>query len=76
MITIGTAVFHRIVEEHYAKGLDVAREAGVRALTDTLAETSRFATFSKEYRAGCAKDRFDHYLRDKNATCTNQVLPA
>lgn len=76
MITMGTAVFRRITEEYFVKGFDKARDAGIRALTDTMEETVRFGTFDKQARERCATDRIDHYMRDPNATCTNQVYPA
>lgn len=76
MITMGTAVFRRITEEYEAKGFGIARAAGIRALTDTLAETARFGLFDKATRERCATDRLEFYIRDPNATCTNQVYPA
>ncbi len=74
-MTIGTAVFTRICEEHHQKGFEVAKEVGVRALTDTMKiETIRFGCFNQEHVKGCAQARFEHYARDPNATTTNQVI--
>jgi len=78
---MGTAVFRRITEEYeskgFAKGFEVARSAAVKALKDTMQkETVRFGTFNDQYVEGCAADRLDFYVRDPNATCTNQIYPA
>jgi len=74
-VNIGTAVFHRIIEEHYQAGFKLAREAAVRALRDTMKqETIRFGCFDEKYVEGCAIDRFELYAQDKNAIPTNQYL--
>lgn len=72
-ITMGTAVFHRIIKE--AK--EEVKQAAIRALADTMRlETTRFCHASPDYATGCAKDRLAYYLTDKEAICTNnQVIP-
>lgn len=51
---LDTAIFKKIVKEY--------REAGVKAITETMKETVRFGAFNDSYIEGCAKDRFEENL--------------
>lgn len=75
MISLGTAVFYKIIEDQRRAGFSAARKVGIKALTDTLKETSRFSTFEEGYVKECAADRFDLYAQNPEATPTNQVIP-
>lgn len=65
MISIGTAVFRRIIEETRQQGREEARKAGIQAVKKTMFETVRFGTFKDDYIEGCATDRVDSWLEGK-----------
>lgn len=73
MVTMGTAVFRRIVGEAKQEGFNQAKQVGVSALTDTMLETWRFGGFSRDYVGGCAKNRWEHYFISENPSCGTQV---
>lgn len=56
-MTIDTAIFRRIVHESAEK----EREAGIKAVCKTMAETARFGTFGPEILLECAKSRIDSW---------------
>lgn len=62
-MTLGTAVFRRIVEEAKASGADSVRGPAVRAIADTMEETVRFGCFRKEYIEDRAAARLEAALR-------------
>lgn len=77
MVSLGTAVFRRVIEEAREKGFILAREVGVNALTETMQkETVRFGTFDSQYVRKCAEDRWRHYSNSANPSCANQVAQA
>lgn len=76
MVTLGTAVFHRILLEREEQASKKIYNAAVKALKDTMQkETVRFGTFGSEYVEGCAQDRLEFYIRNSDATPTNLVIP-
>lgn len=75
MITIGTAIFHRIIEEARQQAQETLRKAAVKALADTMKhETPRFCAFDETYVHGCASDRLENYVRNAGATCGKEVV--
>ena len=73
MINMGTAVFHRVVEEARQQGHEEGFQAGqnktinaaIQAVAKTMMETTRFGLFSPEYILGCATDRVSAWLAGK-----------
>jgi hypothetical protein len=61
-MTLDTSVFRRIVEEAKA-GTAILRKAAVKAVADTMEETSRFGSYSRPYIEACAKDRIEDCLK-------------
>lgn len=75
MVSLGTAVFRRAIEEARQAGFEIARNVGVSALTDTMhQETVRFGTFDKDYVRKCASDRWAHYAGNSTPSCSNLVV--
>lgn len=63
-MTIGTAVFTRIIEQHKQETLKV-REAAEKTLSKVLKQTYRFSSFDDSYINACAKDYMDAALNDE-----------
>jgi hypothetical protein len=59
IMTLGTAVFRRIVEEAKEKGANLVRGPAIRAIADTMEETQRFGSHAREYLEECARMRLD-----------------
>lgn len=76
MVSMGTAVFCRIVREAESKGFETVRKAAVAALSDTMhEETIRFGNSPKLYVDGCAAERLKHYMLCDKPNCGNQIYP-
>jgi hypothetical protein len=58
---IGTAVFHRIVQEAEQRGATIERQAAIKALCRTMAETVRFGCFGPETHLPIAESRIDSW---------------
>lgn len=69
MISMGTAVFHRIKEEMYLKGkkegAEQERVPAIKALVTTMGETNRFGCFGPETLLPCAESRIDSWKDGK-----------
>ena len=66
MVSMGTAVFCRIVEEAKRAGLETGRSAGIRATKATMFETCRFGWADPTYVEACATARVDGCLQGKS----------
>ncbi len=61
-MTIGTAVFRRIVKEKVQEGRDELRYASVNAICEALQQTYRFMSFDESYRRQCAEDLLNSHI--------------
>ena len=59
---IGTQVFRRVVQDREA----ALREAAVKAIADTMQETTRFGCFDRAYIEQCARQRLQDALRGQD----------
>lgn len=62
-MTIGTAVFVRIVSEHKDEARQI-REVAEKTLAKVLKQTPRFGCFDDDYINACAKDFMDAALKN------------
>lgn len=63
-MTIGTAVFVRIVQEAEQRGARVERTAAVKAVCKTLGETVRFGCLTPDVLLPLAERRIDSWKTD------------
>lgn len=81
-MNVQTTVFRRIVLEQkiasykagYTDGYTNSKDIGIQGMTEMMAESYRFSSFSKEYIKSCAERLWLFFSRNSKVINTNQRI--